>query len=277
MFWALNGMIAEAENCTLDISKKYIRASAACDLGLTVEEFDNFISFIIEDCELLFVTAGGLTNDTLQETLGSVMDERVAARDRKNGKRKSSPELLNSSPELSQSSPNSARTFIESRVKESKVKESRVKEREEEAQSAPAPEELEPEISEPFTKSDYSPIVTEIIQSNHGPTLEEIQAYCEGAGIDFDVGKSFHNHFESVGWVSGQFQTPIRNWRPALEKWARNEALYKMERKENVRNKTHSGRNDRGKGSIDLDKYARELATCTAEVADYAAENLNTS
>jgi hypothetical protein len=115
-FWALNNRIAQADNCCLDISKKYNAASIASDLGLTFQEFQEFIECLKNDCELIRECEPGvITTDIIQENFQSVSANREKARERK--KRylekvsKGSPELSNGSPEQN------------NKVKERKVKE----------------------------------------------------------------------------------------------------------------------------------------------------------
>lgn len=120
-FWALNNEIGKAENCVLDISKKYNRASLANDLDFSLEDLDKFIQFLLEDCELLMQPEKGfITTDTIQQNLKKVMEDREQSRQRKN---RSSAKKLKSSPEPT---PNFTRK--ESKVKESKVKESKFSE-----------------------------------------------------------------------------------------------------------------------------------------------------
>ena len=117
-FWALNNRIAQAENCLLDLSKKYIKASVASDLNFNLEEFDIFIKYLMMDCELIKeVEPSIITTDRMQETFTQVQGNREKARDRK---QKNLEKVLKSSGELIKSSgePNNR-----SKVKESKVKE----------------------------------------------------------------------------------------------------------------------------------------------------------
>ncbi len=113
-FWALNNRIALSEGCCLDISKKYNKAAIANDLNFTLDEFDKFIIFLKDDCELIKECENGtITTDIIQEVFGKVMQERGKARERHRRtlgeKQKTSGEKIH-------------------RVKESKVKESKVKE-----------------------------------------------------------------------------------------------------------------------------------------------------
>ncbi len=82
-FWALNNRIAQSEECCLNVSKKYNKAALASDLDFTMVEFDNFITFLKDDCELIRECAEGtITTDIIQETFGRVMQDRTEARAR---------------------------------------------------------------------------------------------------------------------------------------------------------------------------------------------------
>ncbi len=82
-FWALNNRIAEADECCLNVSKKYNKAALASDLDFTMSEFDNFIKFLKNDCELIKECSEGIiTTDIIQETFGRVMQDRADARAR---------------------------------------------------------------------------------------------------------------------------------------------------------------------------------------------------
>ncbi len=129
-FWALNNRIAQAENCLLDISKKYNKASLANDLEFKVDELDQFIQFLIEDCELVFITEEGfLTTKTIQENFLNVQDnrkrnkafyEKRLLKDKVN-KLKHPETKINDAEKEIQVTEN-----IESKGKEKKVKESKV-------------------------------------------------------------------------------------------------------------------------------------------------------
>lgn len=110
-FWALNNRIGLAKGAWLDLSKKFNKASIATDLDFNIEQFDEFISYLEDDCELIFWDEKNecISTDTLQENYKKVMGERAASRDRKR-KQKSdkidgSPGNQKSSPEPSKSSP----------------------------------------------------------------------------------------------------------------------------------------------------------------------------
>lgn len=82
-FWALNNRIAQADECCLNVQKKYNKAALASDLGFTMAEFENFIDFLKTDCELIQECSEGvITTDIIQETFGKVMQDRAEARAR---------------------------------------------------------------------------------------------------------------------------------------------------------------------------------------------------
>jgi len=82
-FWALNNRIAQAENCCLDISKKYNKAAIASDLDFSLKEFDQFISYLLNECELVNKYGdGAITTDIIQENYNRVNSDRAKARER---------------------------------------------------------------------------------------------------------------------------------------------------------------------------------------------------
>lgn len=75
-FWALNNRIAEAENCELNLTKKYNKASLATDLDFTLEEFDEFLEYLENDCDLIIRENNHITTEIIREILIKVMKER---------------------------------------------------------------------------------------------------------------------------------------------------------------------------------------------------------
>lgn len=126
-FWALNNRIAMAEMGWLDISKKYNKATFAADLEFNFDEFDEFIRYLHDECELIIFDDKNqcISTETVQENLESVMKEREASRGRKNRQKRTkktgSPEPDKSSPEPSESSPDQNNKGKESKGKESKI------------------------------------------------------------------------------------------------------------------------------------------------------------
>lgn len=75
-FWALNNRIAESENCELNLSKKYNKASIANDLDFTLESFDEFLEYLENDCDLIIKEDNHITTEIIREVLLGVMEER---------------------------------------------------------------------------------------------------------------------------------------------------------------------------------------------------------
>jgi len=60
------------------------------------------------------------------------------------------------------------------------------------------------------------------------PTLEEVKAYCNEAGLNIDP-QAFWDYYEANGWVQGRSRKPIQNWKAAVRLWAQNEERWKHE------------------------------------------------
>ena len=82
-FWALNNMIAQSDECILDLNRKNLKATVMSDLGLKEDDFIEFITILKNDCELIIDLDGRITTETVRENLKEVMKEREAARVRK--------------------------------------------------------------------------------------------------------------------------------------------------------------------------------------------------
>ena len=82
-FWALNNMIAQSDECILDLNRKNLKATVMSDLGLKEDDFIEFITVLKNDCELIIDLNGRITTETVRENLKEVMKEREAARLRK--------------------------------------------------------------------------------------------------------------------------------------------------------------------------------------------------
>lgn len=76
-FWALNNIIAGSDNCILNLNKKYVIASVSSDLGMSIEEFQEFISYLSKECELLIDIDGNVSTENVRETFKEVMKQRV--------------------------------------------------------------------------------------------------------------------------------------------------------------------------------------------------------
>lgn len=82
-FWALNNMIAQAEECWLDLNREYNRGSIASDLNFTIDEFNAFVKYLANDCKLLIAKKGKVTTENVQEGYALVAGNREKARYRK--------------------------------------------------------------------------------------------------------------------------------------------------------------------------------------------------
>jgi len=128
-FWALNEMIAGSEGARLDLSRKVVRSACACELGLTTDALDAFISFLSDqnECGLVTTDSGIITTDRTQEDLSQVMRHRGAAREAKEARKGQKPELTATSPKLTATllEPSSKVTLkkTQSRVEKSRIEE----------------------------------------------------------------------------------------------------------------------------------------------------------
>ena len=126
-FWALNNRIALSENCCLNISKKYNKASIANDLNFTIQELDDFILYLKDDCELIYECEPGIiTTDIIQENFGKVSEKRIKNQKIYRNKIQTSETKIQTAENGIQPSEN-----IQSKVKESKEKKSKVKKKKE--------------------------------------------------------------------------------------------------------------------------------------------------
>ena len=82
-FWALNNMIALSDDCLLDLNRKNLKATVMSDLQLSEQEFENFISVLVKDCELLISLDGAVTNETLRTNLAEVMKQRERMKEKR--------------------------------------------------------------------------------------------------------------------------------------------------------------------------------------------------
>ncbi len=85
-FWALNEMIAAAEECRLDLSRPLLRNSTASRLDLSPDEFEAFLAFLSDpnQCGLVHYQDGVLSTQRTQEDYARVKSNREKARDSAN-------------------------------------------------------------------------------------------------------------------------------------------------------------------------------------------------
>jgi hypothetical protein len=121
-FWALNNMIADSDQCQLDLSRKFIVADILDLFQMQHDEFTNFINFLVEDCELINRVGDIITTETVQENYSKVMSKRVRNKTDYESKT-TEPEIQNSEIPINSFIQNfQTSENIQSKVKESKVK-----------------------------------------------------------------------------------------------------------------------------------------------------------
>jgi hypothetical protein len=83
-FWHLNEIIAESDNCRLDLTDDLAVDSLADDLGMRTPELQDFLAFLEERCKLIQRDeSGAVTTEQVQEDLARVMQTREAAQKRR--------------------------------------------------------------------------------------------------------------------------------------------------------------------------------------------------
>jgi len=96
-FWALNNMIGLAENCKLDLSRKFVVADILEFFRFDQEQFNKFIDYLEKECELIEREGNCITTEIVQETFTQAEVKREDSRSRYR-KKKDDPESI-SSPE----------------------------------------------------------------------------------------------------------------------------------------------------------------------------------
>ena len=188
-FWALNEMIAGSARACLDLSRKVVRAGAACELGMTTDALESFLSFLADpdECGLIDYNEGIVTTDRTQEDYSRT----ETGRERKRAKGINGAEKRWNGAEYRENG-------VE---KHSRGEESRGEENKEEnigGTSATKP-------SIPRFKK---------------PTLEELAEYCIERKNTVDA-QRFLDHYESNGWMVGK--TKMMSWKAAVRTWEANE------------------------------------------------------
>lgn len=100
-FWALNEMISGASKARLDLSRKVVRASVACELGMTTDALDDLLKFLSdpEECGLVHYENGIITTKRTQEDYAKTEAGRMAAKERYERKKPTSTENAETSGE----------------------------------------------------------------------------------------------------------------------------------------------------------------------------------
>lgn len=76
-FWALNNIIANSNECKLDISRKFIVADILELFQMNREDFEEFVNYLVEDCELLERDGDIITTEIVQENYGTIKKSRL--------------------------------------------------------------------------------------------------------------------------------------------------------------------------------------------------------
>lgn len=98
-YWALAGLIGRADDCRLDLSRTRNRATYANILKMSLDEFDEFVAFLVsEECELLRQSEDGfLWSEEITADLEVAMKNREGAKARRERhKRASGDETVSS-------------------------------------------------------------------------------------------------------------------------------------------------------------------------------------
>ncbi len=90
-FWTLNEIIAQSDNCRLDLKRKLDRNDLSDELRMNPDELDTFLEFLADpdECGIIIYTDGVVWNEHTQEDLEKTMTNREksrAAYNRKTGK-----------------------------------------------------------------------------------------------------------------------------------------------------------------------------------------------
>lgn len=81
-FWALNCMIGESERCWLDLSKSYNLMNTAAELGLTIDQFNEYLNYLIDECKLVIKDGDLITTDRVQQIYNRMIEARIRERNR---------------------------------------------------------------------------------------------------------------------------------------------------------------------------------------------------
>ena len=90
-FWVLNCIIAEEDNCRLDLSRPAKLTGIADELGMEDDQFNEFLSFLVKHVELIKSDSEGYYTDKVDEIHESVLKNRK--RQKKYYDSKQAPEL----------------------------------------------------------------------------------------------------------------------------------------------------------------------------------------
>ena len=229
-FWALNEAVAAAPECRLDLTRKVVRASVACELGLTPDGFEDFLIFLSDpdECGLVHYEDGIVTTERTQEDYQRVAPEREKARARYVKKATSGEKSIFSGEKHETSGEEIYRgeeKREEKRGEEKRKEEERNKNKSKSAQPADEPDSIFPDDPDPLKPKSgkAATTTTTTIPRFAKPKLEEIIAYCAERKNTVSPDK-FLDYYEANGWRVGR--NPMKDWRAAVRTWEKNEAAF---------------------------------------------------
>jgi len=82
-FWRLNSLIADADNCKIDTTKKGEKARLAHELGLGLKDLEEFLAVLRDDAELIHDDDGTIWTEQTQADLRRAMTRRQGAKARR--------------------------------------------------------------------------------------------------------------------------------------------------------------------------------------------------
>lgn len=183
-FWALHDMIAEAQDCILKISTYGERVCISDDLGLSPEEFEQFIAFLCcEECRLLIRLDEGITTQYIQEILADTMKGRSQASERvRNYRNKKS---------------NALQSEINPLLSTDKTRQDKTKE---EGTSSPLPSSVAVKKRKQFIS----------------PTNDEVRQYFKENSYPIELADKAFNTYADNGWKDTKGNA-VKNWKQKMQ------------------------------------------------------------
>jgi hypothetical protein len=181
-FWALNNRIGLSDNCRIDLNKKYNQASLADDLGLNLDQLNEFIDYLHDECNLIIKENGFVTTEIVNQNLEKVMNKRK--RNQTDYEKKIKEDLRNIK--------NTEIKIQTSEKTQSKVKESKVK---------------ETKKNKAFQKPQIE--MLEMYFNERGVT----------GSIGKREAEKFYDFYECKGWYVGK--NKMKDWKCAVNNWIR--------------------------------------------------------
>jgi len=126
-FWALNNLIGDSEECKLDLSRKFIVADILELFQMNREQFDEFINYLVDDCELLDRNGDLISTEIVLENLATTNIKRLKNQESYKKRKEKSDSTVENEIQPTENE-NSATENIQSKRNETEVNESKLKE-----------------------------------------------------------------------------------------------------------------------------------------------------